>query len=119
MQATQSFDSIKQELLSSIKATGVKDINGAFVPSDASEIILGVPVEKHDPKQGWVDLEVRAEDGDGKSAKKGSVLNENPMGAGLKDGALLAFRFAEEQNDWDVVMPSYEDEESMHSQAQT
>ena len=62
-----------------------------------------------------MDLEIpEAEDGDdmGKGAKKGSVLNENPMGAGLKDGAVLAFRFAGEQSNWDVIMPSYEEEES-------
>lgn len=112
MQATQSFDSIKEELLSSIKATGITSINGATLPSDASEIVLGVPVEKNDPKQGWVNLEIEGADVNGKTSKKGSVLNENPMGAGLKDGALLAFRFATEQNTWDIITPSYDDEAS-------
>ena len=118
MQVNQSFDSIKQDLLSSIKATGIKDINGAFLPSDAGDITLGVPIEKNDPSQGWVDLEIKTEEGDSKGARKGSVLNENPMGAGLRDGAVLAFRFADDQDDWDVIMPSYDDEESTQSHAQ-
>ena len=54
----------------------------------------------------------------GKGVKKGSVLNGSPLGAGLKDGAMLAFRFtkgAEEDamdldDEWDVIMPSYDDE---------
>lgn len=56
------------------------------------------------------------EDGNtkGKGIKKGTVLNESPLGAGLKDGALLAFKFREgddkEDDKWDVVMPSYDDE---------
>ncbi len=119
MQATQSFDSIKRELLSSIKATGVSSINGSTLPLDADEIVLGVPVDKNDPRQGWVDLELKSEDGDGKSAKASNVFNENPMGAGLKDGALLAFRFVNERQGWDVILPSYEDEVSTQSQVQT
>lgn len=56
------------------------------------------------------------EDGDtkGKGIKKGTVLNESPLGAGLKDGALLAFKFREgddeEDDKWDVIIPSYDDE---------
>ena len=112
MQATQSFDSIKQELLSSIKAAGKEDINGAILPSDANDIIFGVPIEKHDPSQGWVDVEIKVDEGDSKSGKNKSVFNESPMGAGLKDGAVLAFKFAGETGDWDVIMPSYEEEDT-------
>lgn len=54
----------------------------------------------------------------GKGVKKGSVLNSSPLGAGLKDGAMLAFRFTKGAADdamdlddeWDVIMPSYDDE---------
>ena len=53
----------------------------------------------------------------GKGVKKGSVLNGSPLGAGLKDGAMLAFRFkddaAEDAMDldveWDVIIPRFED----------
>ena len=121
VQSTDSFSSIKQELLSSITATGVTSINGVNLPSDASDVILAMPVDKHDLAQGWVDLEIDV--GDGGEGKKGTekkkkekggddVLNESPLGAGLKDGSLLAFKFVGEQrDDWDdVVLPSYDDE---------
>ena len=48
------------------------------------------------------------------STKGQGVRRESPMGAGLKDGAAVAFRFRggeEEEGEWDVVVPRYEDEE--------
>ena len=112
VEATQPFGSIKDDLLSSIRATGAVDIHGATLPSDANDIIFGVPVDKNDPSQGWVELELKSgtgEDGDGKSKW---VFNESPMAAGLKDGAVLAFKFEGEMGDWDVIMPSYEEEDA-------
>ena len=90
-----------------------------------------MPRDKNDPSRGWVALKIpELEDGDtkGKAVKKGSVLNESPLGAGLKDGAMLAFKFASKvtkedeeddmdvDNDWDVVIPSYDDEAGSQSQ---
>ena len=92
-----------------------------------------MPRDKNDIGKGWVPLKIpEVADGDtkGKGVKKGSVLNASPLGAGLKDGAMLAFRFgkvlAEEEDDeneedddddemdvddrWDVIIPSYDDE---------
>ena len=83
--------------------------------------MFGVPVDKHDLSKGWLPLKIQeVADGDakGKGVKKGSVLNENPLGAGLKDGTMLAFKFKEggsddgSDDDWDVIMPSYEEEPS-------
>lgn len=93
-----------------------------------------MPVDRNDYSKGWVDLLIpEAEDdeddeggGGGKTikpedgkVKKGSVLNESPLGAGLRDGDVLAFRFREEgegegekTEEWDVVIPSYEDEDA-------
>ncbi len=61
---------------------------------------------------------------------KGSVLNETPKGAGLRDGQAVAFRFgsgekegggggdeeddemdSESEGEWDVVVPSFEYDE--------
>ena len=89
-----------------------------------------MPTDKNDISRGWVPLKIpEIEDGDkkGKGVKKGSVLNASPLGAGLKDGALLAFRFAkgtaeddgmeeDENEEWDVIMPSYDDEAGSQSQ---
>ena len=121
VQQSQPFDSIKRDLLDAIKATNINDINGNALPSDPEDIEFGVPRDKNDASKGWVPLKIpEVEDGDvkGKGVKKGSVLNESPLGAGLKDGAMLAFRFtkaaAEDEmdldNEWDVIMPSYDDD---------
>lgn len=66
-----------------------------------------------------MDLEIPEKDDDeketkSKGARKDSVLNASPLGAGLRDGAVLAFKFRrddEDGGDWDVVMPIYEEEE--------
>ena len=47
---------------------------------------------------------------------KKSMLNASPAGAGLKDNSVLAFRFRggegenEAEEEWNVVVPAYEDE---------
>lgn len=121
----QSFGSIKSELLEAIKATGIRDLNGYALPANADGIIFGIPVDKNDPGKGWVGLNIPEIDGDedagdnSKSVRKGSVLNESPLGAGLKDGAMIAFKFREEggedadnpdRDNWEVIIPSYDDE---------
>ena len=91
-------------------------------------MIFGIPVDKNDISKGWVGLDIPAvevEDNLGSKKKVGgkkSVLNTSPAGAGLKDGGMLAFKFRGEDalvdqdgldmddNDWDVIMPTYEDE---------
>ncbi|KAL9613129.1 MAG: hypothetical protein Q9167_002294 [Letrouitia subvulpina] len=116
----ESFESIKERLLEAIKGTGRSDINGAQVPANTDQIILGVPVDSNNDSKGWIDLEIPELNGeDGKSSKKTSVLNSSPLGAGLKDGAILAFKFRKERSqddemdiddtDWDVVMPTFEE----------
>ena len=113
-------------MLEALSATGVKEINGSSIPSDPDDVILGVQLERDDIGKVWVNLEIPEFDEEApakKGVKKGSVLNKNPLGAGLKDGSLLAFRFKSAQefdpnsmevdDDWDVVMPiiTYEEED--------
>ena len=98
-------------------------------------MIFGVPVDKNDASKGWVRIDIPAhevEDNTGSKRKIGgkkSILNASPAGAGLKDGGMLAFKFRQNDamvdedgldmndNDWDVIMPSYEDEVGSQSQA--
>ncbi|KAL2042115.1 hypothetical protein N7G274_005303 [Stereocaulon virgatum] len=126
---SQSFTSIKEDLLDAMKARGIKDINGNLLPSDPEAIVFGVPIDKNDPGKGWVPLEipeVSDTDTKGKGVKKGSVLNQSPLGAGLKDGAMLAFKFRdvdaqdvmELDDEWDVVIPTYDEEDGSQSQGQ-
>lgn len=112
-------------MLEAISATGIGEINGSPVPSDPDDVILGVQLERDDIGKVWVNLEIPEFDEEAptkKGVKKGSVLNKNPLGAGLKDGSLLAFRFKRVQefdpnsmevdDDWDVIMPTmYEGED--------
>ena len=118
---SQSFTSIKQQLLDSLKATGVTNIGGNPLPSDPEAIVFGMPIDTNDIDKGWVTLEIpEVSDTDTKSkgVKKGSVLNQSPLGADLKDGAMLAFKFKDLDSqdvmdlddEWDVVIPAYDDE---------
>ncbi|CAF9934425.1 MAG: hypothetical protein ALECFALPRED_005941 [Alectoria fallacina] len=127
VQQSQSFNSIKRDLLDAIKATGINDINGNALASDPEDIEFGVPRDKNDISRGWVALKIpEVENGDtnGKGVKKGSILNESPLGAGLKDGAMLAFKFTkgveedgmDVDDEWDVIIPSYDDEAGSQSQ---
>ena len=123
---TQSFESIKRDLLDALNAANIKTINNQPVPSEPDSIAFGVPVDKNDYSKGWVGIEIPELD-DGtkpkKAVKRGSVLNEHPLGAGLADGMVIAFQFKteggevdsmmDEDERWDVVMPSYDDDVEM------
>ncbi|KAL8713333.1 MAG: hypothetical protein Q9220_002532 [cf. Caloplaca sp. 1 TL-2023] len=114
--------SVKEKLLAAIKDRNISQIDGRSLPSDPQDIIFGVPIDKHDPSQGWVGLDIPGLDDDErkKGGKKPSVLNATPIGAGLKDGSLLAFKFKQDgsggddvdmnDNEFNVIMPSFDDE---------
>ncbi|MCJ1398593.1 hypothetical protein MMC11_001793 [Xylographa trunciseda] len=127
VEQTQPFNLIKSDLLNALKERGYTDINQRPLPSDAEDIILALPVDKNDLSKGWVGLDIPAvdvEDETGSKKKTGvkkGVLNGSPLGAGLRDGSLLAFKFKNdnvkdddnadmEDSDWDVVIPSYDEE---------
>ena len=128
VEQTQSFTSIKSDLLDALRKCGRSELNGQSIPTDPEDVILGVPVDKNEIAKGWVGLEISAmENGDdledtNRGRRKDTVLNGSPLGAGLKDGSMLAFKFrgedAETNGDgsemddgsWDVIIPSYEEE---------
>ncbi|KAL8811679.1 MAG: hypothetical protein Q9223_001480 [Gallowayella weberi] len=119
----ESLSSVKEKLLKAIKATQVVEINGQPLPSDPDHVIFGVPADPNEPNGPWIELEIpEPEDNTRKKgSKKPGVLNATPTGAGLKDGSVLAFRFQDEATDaddlgmdkqkWDVIMPTFDDEE--------
>ena len=109
-------------MLDAIKATGIDNVNGYTLPSDVNDIILGVPIDQYDFSKGWVGLELPEantdDEAEGKSngVRKGTPLVDSLLGAGLKDGAIVAFKFREkgleDDDDFDVLIPCYEDEDS-------
>ncbi|KAF2198244.1 hypothetical protein GQ43DRAFT_169868 [Delitschia confertaspora ATCC 74209] len=134
----QKFSSIKEDLLEALKEVNYP----GELPASPSEIQLARLVVPNEPSKGFVlgeweqrpilgDEENSAIEGIGKSKGKpkkkvtddgdGVGANQCPKGAGLTDGAILAFRWgmqndeddiemAEAENEgWDVTLPSYDE----------
>ncbi|CAG5165826.1 uncharacterized protein ALTATR162_LOCUS6846 [Alternaria atra] len=116
-----TFDTIKTYLYDALQETDFKNPETGEsipLPSSASEIQLGRPVNINDAHEGfqlgeweYTISEEDQEEGKGKGkAKAGSAnggskagtadVKQCPKGAGLKDGAVLAFRWAGDGN-WD------------------
>ena len=105
-------------------STKKESLSGHDIAStNPEDIEFGVPLDKRDLGKGWVELEIPEEDADeadvaegGAKEKKGrgrptkslETVNKSPLGAGLKDGAVLAFRWKGDEG-WDVDIPVYDD----------
>ncbi|KAI9883452.1 MAG: hypothetical protein M1823_004786 [Watsoniomyces obsoletus] len=126
-----SFNAIREELLTMLQTTNPSgEFNGATIPSEADDIILGIPNDHKDLQAGWKEVEIPEEEsGDEKrpAGRRRKLGGENstldcPRGVGLKDGAVLAFKFRSQSSDgqdhfmngakmdWDVVVPSYDED---------
>jgi len=130
-----TFTSLKEELLRALKETCLNNsLNDKTLPSTPAAIVLAKPKDASNPSAGWI--RVGASPFQSASSK---ASEETVKGAGLRDGACLAFKWAadgeeseleqqrrqkedddeamvmdgiedlEEEEDWDVVVPSYED----------
>jgi hypothetical protein len=145
-----TFDTIKTYLYDALQETDFKNPEtdeSIPLPSSASEIQFGRPVNINDANEGfqlgeweYTINEEEQEEGKGKGKAKASSssnggakgatasLKQCPKGAGLKDGAVLAFRWAgdgswdgedwfdiskgrlgEAGNMWGVTLASFED----------
>jgi hypothetical protein len=76
--------------------------------------VLGLPVDKFDESKGWVKIEIPTTQTNGVGS--GSVLNSSLLGAGVKDGSVIGFKFVpagEDENsvEWDVVFPTYQEDD--------
>ncbi|KAG5289771.1 hypothetical protein I7I48_09200 [Histoplasma ohiense] len=126
---TQSFDSIKEELLKALKIRGITELNGQTVPENPAEIEFGVPLDRNNMEKGWEKLKpTTGEAGNGMNKQplrgRKSIIT-GPVGAGLKDSQALAFRFRkpgedEDEDDlgigfddpgWDVMIAKYDAED--------
>ncbi|KAI9648191.1 hypothetical protein NHQ30_002823 [Ciborinia camelliae] len=71
------------------------------LPDSVQDIALAVPIDEYEPQNGWTELELG--------------LGDSPASIGLKEGAILAFRFLKDGEDdtglgeFEVRWPSYED----------
>lgn len=135
-----TFSTIKSHLYDALKETDLKDpeTNESIpLPDSPSDIQLGRPVDINDASQGFQlgEWELPAEEdeddgGKGKGKAKAGGPSKNtataggdcPKGASLKDGAVLAFRWAgdgiwdggedadmESDNSWGVKLASFYD----------
>ncbi|KAG8623816.1 hypothetical protein KVT40_008792 [Elsinoe batatas] len=119
-----TFTHIKSELLSALKSRSTDGhFNGLPLPTSPDEISLAKSIDPQDLTQGWEGVEPSEEDeemdraieqldgakGKGKGKAKG-LGQDCPAGAGLRDGAVLAFKFAGEDG-WVVSVPVFEDNE--------
>ncbi|EON67307.1 hypothetical protein W97_06560 [Coniosporium apollinis CBS 100218] len=144
----QSLSSVKAELLRALRATQPDGtLHGVALPGEAEALVLGKPRDVHDLAQGWVRIggaaadggEDGAANGTGKGKGKGKArevngVEESVKGAGLRDNAVVAFKWGasaarngreregelddegleldeevEGDDGWDVQIPKYED----------
>jgi len=56
------------------------------IPKSGIDVVLGVPKDTYDLEKGWDELALSA-----------AGLKETPKSLGIKDGAMLAFAFADEE----------------------
>lgn len=131
LQPHEPLTSAKEKLLGALASRGLRDINGDAIPNDPAEVEFGLPVDKSDLEKGWMrlstDVPGQGEDATEKKSIAKSKTAETLQATGLQNGSLVAFRFRQpteaavvdevdrdpELTDpgWDVVIPSFDDEE--------
>ncbi|PGG97925.1 hypothetical protein AJ79_09038 [Helicocarpus griseus UAMH5409] len=124
---TQSLDSLKDELLRSLRVRNIAEINQHPVPEDPAEIEFGVPIDRNNLDKGWERLTPPTQEGEN---EKQPIRNRKAANAtiewlGLKDSQAVAFRFrkpteGEDEDElgigfndpgWDVLIPKYDAED--------
>lgn len=129
----QSFNSLKEDLLQALRQTHPNGrINGVEIPSDPASVLLARPNDIHNLEKGFTSVTdkegniITGNEQVGKKRKSGDpelkIKEPCPKAAGLKDGAVLAYKFRIPKTaknydpaideDWDVVIPSYDDQEA-------
>lgn len=134
LQPHDQLQGVKQKVLQALKERGVREINGDIVPDDPAEIEFGMPIDRSDLEKGWTRLKTNIPN-DESGKKSGRALADTVLDADLGDGNWVAFRFrkdikAEEAKEdesamsldqedpgWDVVAPSFEEEDDGFEEA--
>ena len=100
VQPDQSFASIKQAFLEALEARKITRFEDQAVPKSSNEIMFAKLRTVNDTESGWESLTPPSQGGDpsetrGSNKRKlsGGGRLDCPVGLGLKDGAILAFKF--------------------------
>ena len=126
----QSFDSLREDLLRALKDTHPDGtINGHPLPPKSSHILLARPNDLQNIDKGFTSVTDKVGDiitgnenvGRKKAGQPELKLKEaTPKAAGLRDGSVVAYKFRTDldddydpalDEDWDVMMPSYDDQD--------
>lgn len=124
---SETLSGTKTALLKALQARGSNEIGGDPVPEESSKIELGVAVDKNDTEKGWTSLEGLEIDED-TAPKRGAgkkSTSSSLKALGISGGQSIAFRFRKagdagpdnasdfdlEDPGWDVILPSFDDEE--------
>ncbi|KAJ5698892.1 hypothetical protein N7462_000897 [Penicillium macrosclerotiorum] len=133
LQPHEPLSSAKEKLLEALQSRELREINGDSIPTDPALIEFGVPVDRGDLEKGWTRLQADTTDitnvANAPSKGKSKIPSDTVMAAGLGNGHLVAFRFRNpgeiperdelevgldvEDSGWDVVIPSFDDEEEL------
>jgi hypothetical protein len=114
-----TLSTLKEELLAILNDVAHSGyFNGTKLPSSPSEILLARPVDPLEISLGWEPLEPEDEpedpfniDEDAPKGKAKKLESENLKAYGVKDNAVLAFKFkSEKSKGWDVVQAVHIDE---------
>ena len=141
---TAPISSIKRDLLKALASRGISELPlGTPVPSveEIEKVQLGLAIDRKDLTKGFKLLResplIDGEEGKGKGKakavpkSKNSLTNDTVIGAGLRDGDVIAFRFKisdeksvdgedfdmmgdlddDQERTWNVILPSFADEE--------
>ncbi|KAJ5287714.1 hypothetical protein N7478_003400 [Penicillium angulare] len=128
LQPNEPLTAVKEKLHDALKSRELREINGDQVPEDSSCIEFGLPVDRNDLEKGWTPLADHTsvdQNGDVPQTSTG-IADQTAQAAGLTNGHPVAFRFRKsgevkddelerdlnhEDPGWDVVIPSFEDED--------
>lgn len=114
----QSLSTLKKELLAVLNEISPSGLNGHALPSSTSDMLLAKPIDPLDMSFGWDALERSNQlddpfniDEDAPKGKGKQLESENLKAYGIKDNAVLAFKFrGDGTKGWDVVQATFEDE---------
>ncbi|KAL3474224.1 hypothetical protein BJX99DRAFT_232139 [Aspergillus californicus] len=126
---SETIPATKDALLRALQLRNITQINGDPVPQDCLDIEFGVAVDKNDLEKGWISIEALTLEED-VAPKRGPAkknASQSLQAAELSNGQIVAFRFRKtgegsqaegdfadlglEDPGWDVVIPSFDDEE--------